>query len=176
MNKIALCCIAKTEEQYIDEWIEYNIKLGFDHIYVYENDWNYPINNPKVTIIPYPGKIQQLAAYNHCLRTYKNRYNYIAFFDCDEFLVLKKHAIGINWQFYGANGCVSRNTLYPKSLLKQFLHRQKGVNRHVKVIVNTKSNANFYQNPHCVNVSAIDTNGKIFLGPFNDNGPVNVAV
>lgn len=32
-----VCAIAKNEGMYIDEWIAYNIKLGFDNIYVYDN-------------------------------------------------------------------------------------------------------------------------------------------
>ena len=33
--KIALVCLAKNEDFYIDEWIKYHTKLGFDHIYIY---------------------------------------------------------------------------------------------------------------------------------------------
>lgn len=33
--KTALVCIAKNEDNYIDEWIEYHLMLGFDRIFVY---------------------------------------------------------------------------------------------------------------------------------------------
>jgi hypothetical protein len=33
--KTALACIAKNEDNYIDEWIKYHTKIGFDFIYVY---------------------------------------------------------------------------------------------------------------------------------------------
>ena len=37
--KTALVCIAKNEDHYIDEWIEYYLKLGIDHIFIYQNDF-----------------------------------------------------------------------------------------------------------------------------------------
>lgn len=33
--KTALVCIAKREDYYIEEWLRYNFKLGFDDIWVY---------------------------------------------------------------------------------------------------------------------------------------------
>ena len=33
--KTALVCIAKDEDNYIDEWLKYHLKLGFSNIYVY---------------------------------------------------------------------------------------------------------------------------------------------
>ena len=35
--KVALVCIAKEEDNYIQEWIDYNKKLGFDDIIIYQN-------------------------------------------------------------------------------------------------------------------------------------------
>ena len=34
-DKVALIAIAKNEDNYIEEWIQYYIKLGVDEIYVY---------------------------------------------------------------------------------------------------------------------------------------------
>ena len=39
--KVALVCIAKNEDLYIDEWIDYHFKLGFDEIFVYQNNWRF---------------------------------------------------------------------------------------------------------------------------------------
>lgn len=33
--KTAIVCIAKNEDNYIDEWLKYHAKLGFDYAYVY---------------------------------------------------------------------------------------------------------------------------------------------
>ena len=39
---VALVCVAKNEDNYIQEWIDYNKKLGFDDIIIYQNDY---VNN-----------------------------------------------------------------------------------------------------------------------------------
>ena len=36
--KIALCAIAKNENLYIREWVEYYMKLGFSNIILYDNN------------------------------------------------------------------------------------------------------------------------------------------
>lgn len=39
--KKAIICIAKNEDLYIDEWIQYHLKIGFDRVFVYQNNWRY---------------------------------------------------------------------------------------------------------------------------------------
>ena len=91
MTKVALVCIAKNEDYYIQEWLDYHFKLGFDHAFIYANDWEYTNSSDKVTVIPFPGKCQQLPAYNDFIKNFYDRYDYAAFFDVDEFLVLKEN-------------------------------------------------------------------------------------
>ena len=95
--KVALCAIAKQENLYIREWVEWYKRLGVDTIFLYDN------NDPDgerfedviedyircgfVRIIDYRGrKICQLDAYNDCYKRNSPRYDWIAFFDIDEFL------------------------------------------------------------------------------------------
>ena len=33
--KVVLVCIAKDEDNYVEEWLDYNHKLGFDEIIMY---------------------------------------------------------------------------------------------------------------------------------------------
>ena len=35
--KIAICAIIKDEQRYLEEWLQYHFKLGFDEIYLYED-------------------------------------------------------------------------------------------------------------------------------------------
>ena len=35
---MAICCIAKNENYYINDWVKYHLDLGFDHIYIYDNN------------------------------------------------------------------------------------------------------------------------------------------
>jgi hypothetical protein len=184
--KVALVCIAKDEDIYLEEWIKYNKKLGFDRIFIYENDWVCKIDDDIITKIPFPGRIMQLKAYNDFIAKYYEEYDYAAFFDCDEFLVLKKHktiqeflndynhpvGIGINWQFYGHGGKKIRES---NSLIKQFTRRGLGVNQHVKCIINLKSGCKIF-NPHFPNMPVIDTRRIMFSGPFNIDGNDEVAI
>ena len=36
--KIALCCIVKNENDYLDEYVNYYHDLGFDKIFIYDNN------------------------------------------------------------------------------------------------------------------------------------------
>jgi hypothetical protein len=108
------------------------------------------------------------------------------FMDVDEFLVLKKHnnikefieeykdcnAIGINWFLYGDNGL--QNTGEDRSVLKRFTKRQKKVNNHIKSIIKLKPNTEMGTH-EIQGESWYDTNRKQNQGPFNPDGPTDVA-
>ena len=40
--KTALVAVAKDEDHYIDEWVEYHQKIGFDDVYIYGDEWELP--------------------------------------------------------------------------------------------------------------------------------------
>jgi hypothetical protein len=183
--KIALVCIAKDEDNYINEWVDYHLKLGFDKIYIYENDWTSSIVQPNVITTPVNGTRQQIPMYNHFINQYKNEYDWVAFLDVDEFIVLKKHnsihelmeqypdtlALGINWVLFGDNN-KTFNGEY--SVLERFTKRQEVVNDHIKSIVNPKQV--IMMNVHSHVGQCIDTNGKMINNPpFNPNGPIDVV-
>lgn len=183
--RTVVVCIAKDEDQYIEEWVNYYQKLGFDEIFMYENDWTCPIDSPFIKKMKIPGQHQQMAAYNHFLMNYRENYDWIAFFDVDEFLVLKKHknvkdffsehdnefGIAVNWVFFGACGKRERGE-DKNSLLKQFTRRQDPVDQHIKTIMSGKSKG-FMSLPHNPNTHLFDTNGKMVGGPYNPMGPID---
>lgn len=176
---VSLVCIAKNEDPYIQEWVDYHIKLGFDNIYIYMNDWRTDIEHPKVIKIELDGIDKQRESYNHWLNNYKNQNNFVAFFDVDEFLVLKKHktiqefvsdyvnhnGIGINWYMFGNNGHTEViDGEY--SQIKRFTMRSSKMNHHVKTILNCKSDYKMdIHNP--VNGQIVSTDYIVFDGPFN---------
>ena len=129
-GKIALCCMGKCENNYIHEWVQYHINLGFDKIFIYDNnDLNGEhfeevihdyIDSNKCEIIDYRGrKCCQEDAYHDCYVKNKDSYDWIAVFDIDEFLTLKEHnsvheflndiryndfqILHLNWMCYGDN-------------------------------------------------------------------------
>lgn len=92
-QKIALVCIAKDEDNYIEEWLNYHLKMGFDKVYVYCNDWSWEVPKKygdKVIAIPFNGLKKQVASYDNFLELYRDKYNFAAFIDVDEFIVLKQ--------------------------------------------------------------------------------------
>lgn len=183
--KVALVCIAKNEDNYIQEWIDYNKKIGFDDIFIYQNDWRWSGFSENVFKIELDGKNKQLIAYNSFLNQYKDEYNWVAFFDIDEFLVLKKHknikefltdysdfdSIGINWVLFGNNGHKNVNLEY--SVIKRFTKRQSDVNQHIKSIVRLNKNISMLtHNPTSV---WVNTEKEKKIGPFNINGSIDIA-
>lgn len=183
---IALVCIAKNEDKYIEEWIQYNLYLGFDHIFIYQNDWSYNIDSPFITNIPFNGTGMQENAYNNFLEYYSKGYDWVAFFDVDEFLVLKKHndvksflkdyseynGVAINWYLFGDNNLKEPTNDY--SVLKRFTKRRKVMDKHVKCIVKTNLNAK-YAIHNFSELSVVDTKKNKVVGAFNKNGSDDVA-
>lgn len=129
-GKIALCCMGKCENHYIREWVEYHVGLGFDKIFIYDNNDTVGehfedvisdfIDSGHCEIIDYRGKkCCQEAAYHDCYIKNKDNYDWIAVFDIDEFLTLKQHVsvhdflsdrrydnyqvLHLNWMCYGDN-------------------------------------------------------------------------
>lgn len=174
--KVALVCIAKNEDPYINEWIEYNKKLGFDDIFIYQNDWRWSGSSENVYKFEIDGIDKQKEAYNSFIKNYNKDYDWAAFFDVDEFLVLKKHkniksflseyndniVVGINWVLFGNNNQTTVNGEY--SVIKRFTKRQKDVNQHVKCIV--KLSPLIYMGIHTPNSDWVDTHKRINHGLF----------
>ena len=191
MNNLRTCvvCIAKNEDRTIQEWLNYNIKLGFDRIFLYQNNWTCNIEMDGLTKFRIDGHKKQQIAYNNWLSSkYRKDFDWAAIIDCDEFIVLHKHksisdflsefdvngtaGISPNWFFFGSGGQESPSP-NPESLIKRFTFRDKIPNRHVKTILNLKIKSAM-RDPHSPNKPTIDTNRKKFSGPFNPKGPTDI--
>jgi len=116
MTNIILCAMAKCENQYINEWIDWHLKLGFDKIIIYDNNdisgeriSDVVVPSLKLEIVDWRGKTQascgaQVAAYNDCYRKHTN-YDWVMFLDIDEFLEFKG---GISVKDYLSNDWISK--------------------------------------------------------------------
>ena len=59
--KTALVCIAKNE-RYATEWVAYYRKIGFDKIFMYQNNWRYAMEWDHFEKIPFDGDFMQKPA------------------------------------------------------------------------------------------------------------------
>ena len=126
-----ICAIAKNEEEYLVEWIEHHLSLGFQHIFLIDNNDNPGLEKMllsfleqnTLTIIPFHGiKHCQVQAYEYVALYYGGIAKWMVFIDIDEFFILKQDvsiidflkeyedipAIGVNWRMYGSNGHIMK--------------------------------------------------------------------
>ena len=91
MLRVGIIAIAKNENLYLKEWIDWHLGLGFYHIIIGLNDDEFKplITNPRVTYEDYHGveKLQTLA-YTELYNKYRNEFNWLLFIDIDEFVML----------------------------------------------------------------------------------------
>lgn len=179
--KVALCAIGRLENQYAVEFVKWYNKLGFDKIFIYDNNHDGEecfenvlqqyIDDGFVEITPYRNiKKAQFSAYNDCYSKHNKEYDWIAFFDFDEFLILEKdkdiksylsrfsedkQCILINWMIMDDNGLTHYDG---RKLMDRFTRPMskncKGIhsfpeNDHVKSILRSGiDNINFIETPH----------------------------
>ena len=127
---VAICGIFKDEACYLREWLEYHLIIGVDHFYLYNNfsadefeEILAPyIDNGIVTLIDWPYKQAQIAAYENCINKFKDETKWIGFIDIDEFIVPKatddiylflrqfdnRGSVLIYWKMYCSSGIVNR--------------------------------------------------------------------
>lgn len=164
--KVGLCCIGRLENRYIREFVEHYKSIGFDNIFLYDNNHDGEerfedaisdyIDNGFVEVTDFRNiEAAQLLAYNDCYKKHGNDYDWIAFFDVDEFLTLVQDknikdyldrfkdvdVVKVNWMIFTDNnlvtddgrGCLERFTEpmeYDKHVTYNFPQ-----NYHVKSIV-----------------------------------------
>lgn len=201
LKKTALCMIVTNEELYLDEFVDYHHALGFNKFFVYDNTEGFEmkqwgkLKGDHVELIPFPGPNRQLAAYVDCGKTVAATeiYEWVAFFDADEFLVLKEHdhvadmlgeycphgSLAVNWFMFQSHW----NLQTPEPITRRFLYRNVGVHKLIKTIVRLEDieTINLKPDPHnfvkLKNQNMMhDSNGKNITGPFNPNGPADVVV
>ena len=180
--KVALCTIGRLENQYAVEYVDYYKSIGFDKIFIYDNNHDGEehfedvlqsyVDDGFVNVIDYRNKeAAQLSAYNDCYSKYGNEYDWIAFFDFDEFLTLVKdkdiksylshfegfQGVKINWMVHTDNNLIKSDG---RGVLERFttpMEYDKCVtykfpeNYHVKSILRTRNGFVWNVTPHNIN-------------------------
>ena len=146
--RICLCTTGKRENLYVREYIEHYKKYGVDKIFIYDNnDLNGErfefiikdyINIGFVEVINYRGILSpQKNAYNDCLNNNYKNYNWLIFYDMDEFIYLKNlknlkiflnnkkfnncQSIQLNWIFHTDNNLIYYDN---RTLKKRFPEKE----------------------------------------------------
>jgi len=97
--KVALVAIGRLENDYAREFVEHHLGIGFNKVIIYDNNHRGEerfeavlqdyIDNGNVVIVPYRDiERAQRNAYNDAYARFSSEYDWIAFFDFDEFLCL----------------------------------------------------------------------------------------
>lgn len=197
MNPV-IVCIAKSEHDYIEEFVKYHLQLGFKQIYLYDNEdiptYNDILKNyiDSVTFIHFPFnnnyKGIQYIALDHFIANYlfeeSCSITHVAHIDIDEFIVLKKHenitdfindyikddcqGIGMNWRMFGSSFHENQTN---EPITCRFTWCDKNGDRHIKTLFKKDYFLNF-GTCHEVYFSTgytKSTNGCIISGPFNEH-------
>eukprot|EP00833_Pecoramyces_ruminatium_P007150 jgi/Orpsp1_1/1181182/evm.model.c7180000076198.2 len=171
--KIALCAIGKNENLYIREWVEWYQNLGLSKIFLYDNNdldgerfeeviSDY-IKKDFVEIIDRRGSVKHVKhdyktgntiqgkAYHDCYYNNYNDYDWLFFFDIDEYLSIdfkynnvfeflndfnKYDGIKVQWRMYGDNGHLHYEN---KTLNERFINKKNmGYDKYIKSILKCK--------------------------------------
>lgn len=156
-----LVAIARNEERALVEWLAHHLVLGFDRIVVYDHGStdrtgamlraigrHYPVSGRAWSADP--SVSPQVAAYNHALRRFAAEADWLAFFDLDEFLVLRDPAgsvggwlagmaedvgaVGVNWLTFGSSGRERADYGLVRDGFRTGGARGRGNNKHIKTL------------------------------------------
>ena len=182
--KVALCTGIKGEGHLLREFVEYYISIGINRIFLYDNndpDGEKPSELLKgledyVDITDIRGnqsKTRQWDSYTDCYNKHNYEFDFICFFDSDEFLFLNKDktiqeylsrpmfqnvdCICPNWKMYTDN-----DLIYPipnKSTFEQFQNPLSyehlagnfhgiRMDDHIKTIVHCRNKLIIFKHPH----------------------------
>ncbi|WP_082786289.1 glycosyltransferase family 2 protein [Acetobacter tropicalis] len=182
MTTCIVACAAN-ENKYINEWISYHLRLGFDKIYLYCNDIDpeplYKTVLPWIDLgcvifnhHPVPG--EQNVMYMHYLHVYRMHDEWVSFLDVDEFFSIKEFlrkrentdCIYFNWLRFGPNGYQET----PSGLvLENYTRREKIVDSTFKIILKTSAiDLQFMVDNRCPFQHGLGA-GDWFFNPFNRN-------
>lgn len=134
---VIICAIAKNEHLYINDWVKYHIDLGFDHIYIFDNDdiesdfiGNYVDKEflKNISFINVRGIRRQWfqqECYNAFYQQERENFSWCAFIDIDEYIVLNDwhnikemvndkrfddfYSIKLRWHLYGDDDVIKRD-------------------------------------------------------------------
>jgi FkbM family methyltransferase len=176
----AVVLVVKNEVCDIAAWLAWYHALGFDACIVYDDDsddgtWDILQNAARhqdIRLSRTSGdksaryEPRQEAAYRHALAKYRDEFNWLAFFDADEFLLLhhdetvqeflsrfpNADAVAVNWCNYGSSGHILKPTEPVFQAFTWHGDEHQPINRHVKTLLRPKAVGPHWENVHCFDI------------------------
>lgn len=159
MIRTACIAIVKNEEAHIAEWLAYQFALGFDCVIVLDN-LSSDATKSRARAIGQHHDVRvvdwhvftadyQLRGYEYAVSRFGAEFEWLGFFDTDEFLVFDPGvslqaclqaredaaALAVPWAMFGSSG---HRQLPPDLVIESFLYRSPadfGPNRHIKTLL-----------------------------------------
>ena len=190
--KTALGVIGRLENRYAVEWVEYYKQLGIDHIFIADNNHDGEeyfedvlqsyIDENFVSILNYRNQLHiQEKFYTEMYNKIGNEYDWIMFFDFDEFLTLtedktiqdylsrneKYNVICINWKAYTDNDLIYDDGRPCLERFTKSINNKEDINNtFVKSIIKCNINNVIFNNAHIP--TSISNNLIYGNNEFND--------
>ena len=195
MKYLSVVAVLKDEKPNIQEWIDFHLKVGVEHFYLYDNgssDGSAEVLHPyiesgKVTYSYNTMDMCQMACYYNALTAYKDQSKWMAFIDLDEFLYapggdLKKRlkdfepypGVAVNEVFFGSNGHETRPS---GGVLLNYTKRNKTPDKHIKSIVQPAHTLCPAGNPHSffyTGGTPVNEKKEPCQSPFNEPGSTDL--
>ncbi|APG30675.1 glycosyltransferase family 2 protein [Granulibacter bethesdensis] len=178
--KTAVAAIFKNEEHDILSWIAWYINVGFDTLILFNDsstDRSRSILSEcalryDIRIIDVPPTdeyhiYRQKNCYIETLNIYKDEFDWIGFFDLDEYLFLNENetlhhfldrpedvgALAIHWCCYGPNNYLFKPKTHPFVAFDKHFPASQPINRHVKTLLRPKAWTGKWDNVHYFEVA-----------------------
>ena len=190
-GRIAVVLTVKNEADDILSWIAWYVSLGADTVLLHDDgstdgtaemaDLAARTSDVRVVRLPQDGRLfieRQRDAYLDVLRRYGTKFEWIGFFDADEYLDLPPDtdlraflarggdigAVGVNWCNYGSSDHVLRPYDHPFNAYVHHYPAEIPINRHVKSFLRPAAWGGDWNNGH-----AFATPGHRYVDPVGND-------
>ncbi|MCZ2224449.1 MAG: glycosyltransferase family 2 protein [Chitinophagales bacterium] len=156
MNYLSICSVMLNEEDYVEDFVNFHKFLGVEHFYIFDksNDGLDKVLGKRdyVTLIKAPKDMLHAVAWQQGAQLTKTKSEWVAFIDCDEFLVphttldlkelMSKYeaysSLQPNWCLYGSSGHIEKPKENQLLAFTKRARKDHPINAHTQSIIKPK--------------------------------------